>query len=32
MSVTTVDQKIDALIGREGRYSNNPADAGGETM
>lgn len=23
---------IDRLIGREGRYSNNPADRGGETM
>jgi lysozyme family protein len=28
----TVEQKIDALIGREGGYSNNTADAGGETM
>ena len=28
----TVEVKIDALIGREGGYSNNPADAGGETM
>ncbi|MFL9997356.1 glycosyl hydrolase 108 family protein [Paraburkholderia sediminicola] len=28
----TVEQKIDALIGREGGYSNNAADAGGETM
>lgn len=23
---------VDALIGREGKYSNNPADKGGETM
>jgi lysozyme family protein len=28
----TVDEKIDALIGREGGYANYPADAGGETM
>jgi lysozyme family protein len=28
----TLDKKIDALIGREGGYSNNAADAGGETM
>lgn len=28
----TLDEKIDALIGREDGYSNNPADAGGETM
>lgn len=28
----SVDQMIDELIVREGRYSNNPADAGGETM
>lgn len=28
----SVDQLIDELIGREGRYSNNPNDAGGETM
>lgn len=28
----TPDKKIDALIGREGGYSNNAADAGGETM
>ncbi|MFP3656038.1 glycosyl hydrolase 108 family protein, partial [Burkholderia sp. SIMBA_052] len=28
----TLDEKIDALIGREGGYSNNAADAGGETM
>lgn len=28
----TVDQRIDALIGREGRYSNHPADKGGPTM
>jgi lysozyme family protein len=28
----SVDQMIDELIGREGRYSNNPADKGGETM
>jgi lysozyme family protein len=26
------DSRIDALIGREGAYSNNPNDAGGETM
>ncbi|CAE6814316.1 hypothetical protein R69746_05763 [Paraburkholderia aspalathi] len=26
------DEKIDALIGREGGYSNNALDAGGETM
>lgn len=28
----SIEQMIDELIGREGRYSNNPADAGGETM
>ncbi len=28
----TVDEIIEGLIGREGRYSNNPADKGGETM
>ncbi|MDR6493533.1 lysozyme family protein [Paraburkholderia terricola] len=28
----TLDEKIDALIGREGGYANNAADAGGETM
>jgi len=28
----SVEQMIDELIGREGGYSNNPADAGGETM
>jgi lysozyme family protein len=28
----SVDQMIDELIGREGRYSNSPADAGGPTM
>ncbi|TCK43484.1 putative peptidoglycan binding protein [Paraburkholderia sp. BL8N3] len=28
----TLDEKIDALIGREGAYSNQAADAGGETM
>lgn len=27
-----LQQTIDALIAREGRYSNNPADPGGETM
>ena len=27
-----VIQAIDALVGREGRYSNNANDAGGETM
>jgi lysozyme family protein len=27
-----LDEKIDALIGREGGYSNNAADAGGEKM
>ncbi len=27
-----IEQMIDATIGREGRYSNNPADPGGETM
>ena len=27
-----LDEKIDALIGREGGYSNNALDAGGETM
>jgi len=30
--VKSIDQIINDLIGREGRYSNNPADAGGETM
>ncbi|CDY77944.1 Phage protein [Caballeronia glathei] len=28
----TLDEKIDVLIGREGAYSNQAADAGGETM
>lgn len=28
----SVDQLIDELIGREGRYSNNASDAGGPTM
>lgn len=28
----SVEQLIEELIGREGRYSNNPNDAGGETM
>lgn len=28
----SVDQLIDGLIGREGRYSNHPSDTGGETM
>lgn len=28
----TLDETVDALIGREGRYSNNPHDRGGETM
>lgn len=28
----TYRQKIDALIGREGGYSNHPDDTGGETM
>lgn len=28
----TVDQIIDATIGKEGGYSNHPSDAGGETM
>lgn len=28
----SVDQLIDELIGREGRYSNNPNDRGGPTM
>jgi lysozyme family protein len=28
----SVDQMIDELIGREGRYSANPNDAGGPTM
>ncbi|RKE24369.1 putative peptidoglycan binding protein [Paraburkholderia sp. BL23I1N1] len=27
-----LEEKIDALIGREGGYSNNALDAGGETM
>lgn len=30
--MTDIDQMIDRTIGREGRYSNNPADPGGETM
>lgn len=29
MSIQSI---IEGVIGREGRYSNNPADAGGETM
>jgi lysozyme family protein len=28
----SIDSLIDGVIGREGRYSNNPADTGGETM
>jgi lysozyme family protein len=28
----TTEQIIEGVIGREGRYSNNPHDAGGETM
>ena len=28
----SIDSLIDGVIGREGRYSNNPADRGGETM
>jgi lysozyme family protein len=28
----TTDQIIDGVIGREGRYSNDPHDTGGETM
>lgn len=28
----SVEQLIEELIGREGRYSNNPSDAGGPTM
>lgn len=28
----SVDQLIDGLIGREGKYSNHPSDTGGETM
>lgn len=27
-----IEAIIEGVIGREGRYSNNPADAGGETM
>lgn len=30
--MTTVATKIEALIGREGRYSNDKNDSGGETM
>lgn len=30
--MASVDQMIDALIGREGKYSFNPNDSGGETM
>lgn len=28
----SIDQMIDATIGREGGYSNHPSDTGGETM
>lgn len=28
----SIDSLIDGVIGREGSYSNNPADRGGETM
>lgn len=28
----TFDEAFDRLLGNEGRYSNNPADPGGETM
>ncbi len=28
----TVDEMIEATIGKEGRYSNHPSDTGGETM
>ncbi len=30
--MSRIETIIDATIGREGRYSNNPADSGGETM
>lgn len=30
--MATVDSIIEGVIGREGRYSNHPADRGGETM
>jgi len=30
--MSTFDQAFERLIGHEGRYSNNPADPGGETM
>ncbi len=32
MANKSVDQMIDELIGREGRYSYSPNDSGGETM
>lgn len=31
-SIMTIDDIIDGAIGREGGYSNHPADRGGETM
>lgn len=30
--MSRIDSIIDATIGKEGRYSNNPKDSGGETM
>lgn len=30
--MSAFDDAFDALMGREGEYSNNPADTGGETM
>jgi lysozyme family protein len=30
--MSRIDEIIDGVIGREGRYSNNPNDTGGETM
>lgn len=32
MSMTAVDVAIEVTIGKEGKYSNNPDDSGGETM
>ena len=32
MTTPKIDTMIEELIGREGRYSNNPSDKGGETM
>lgn len=32
MAMNAIDVAIEITIGKEGKYSNNPADSGGETM